>query len=190
MRERTKEALIFSALLVAVSFLYDSVLFTFLDAFRGSAMDSFMRSLSSGAVIAVFFIAISVFLLRKTHNFILLWSSIIASSAVVFLLKLIIARPRLFGTELFILGFPDYSFPSHHAAIMFAGIYILAKSFPKEAQYFVAYAVLVAISRIYLHFHHLSDVLAGAWVGFFIGYLVFHLERRYGLFGSVLKVGF
>lgn len=64
------------------------------------------------------------------------------------------------------------SFPSNHAANVFAGAVILAWYFPGARYLFYAFAFLVTISRPILGVHYPSDVLAGAFLGFFVGTLV------------------
>ncbi len=60
----------------------------------------------------------------------------------------------------------DYnSMPSGHSATAFALATVLAKQYPEHKYVFYACASLVAISRVYVHAHWPSDVLAGAALG-------------------------
>ena len=66
----------------------------------------------------------------------------------------------------------DFSFPSGHTAICFAGttaIY-LAKQI-KMGHIALGIAILVAISRMYLYMHYPTDVLGGMVVGVIAGFL-------------------
>lgn len=67
------------------------------------------------------------------------------------------------------------SFPSNHAANVFAGAYILGWYFRRRRHLFYGFATLTAISRVALGVHYPSDVLAGACLGIFVGYLVVSL---------------
>ncbi len=60
----------------------------------------------------------------------------------------------------------DYnSMPSGHSATAFALATVLAKQYPEYKHVFYACASLIAISRVYVHAHWPSDVLAGAAIG-------------------------
>jgi undecaprenyl-diphosphatase len=64
-----------------------------------------------------------------------------------------------------------FSFPSNHAVNNFAAAVFLLRLFPAYKWIFLVTATLVSISRIYLGVHYPSDVLGGALIGSFFGYL-------------------
>jgi undecaprenyl-diphosphatase len=64
------------------------------------------------------------------------------------------------------------SFPSNHAANIFAGAVVLSWYFPGMRKFFYAFAALVAISRPILGVHYPSDALAGAFLGILVGELI------------------
>jgi len=66
-----------------------------------------------------------------------------------------------------------FSFPSGHALNVFTVGSLLALAFPVLAVPALAIALSVAASRVVLGLHWLSDVLAGALAGLFIGCGVF-----------------
>lgn len=63
-----------------------------------------------------------------------------------------------------------YSFPSGHAAASFSLSIILIYFFPHLTILFILIAVFISISRVYLLFHYLIDILAGAILGIFTGF--------------------
>ena len=70
------------------------------------------------------------------------------------------------------------SFPSNHAANMFSICYLLAYIYNDQKKYFMTFAILIAISRIYVGVHYPLDVLAGMLIGFIIGYILIKLAPR------------
>jgi len=99
-------------------------------------------------------------------------SAVIISSAIVYGLKLLFKIPRP------CLGLPycpgDYSFPSNHAAVIFAVVttsafYIKDKRF---SLLLFGFAILVATSRLVLNVHRLEDLLVGCLIGIIIGVLI------------------
>jgi len=88
-------------------------------------------------------------------------------------LKLIFARarPRLWlhgdisGFFFDRMGSDYQSFPSGHTATSVAAAMVLAQLFPRWRAAFAAFALLIAVSRVVLGAHYLSDVVAGAAVG-------------------------
>lgn len=64
------------------------------------------------------------------------------------------------------------SFPSNHAANCFAAAAVLSWYFRRWRALFYTLAGAVAISRVALGVHYPSDVLAGAILGYFVGWLV------------------
>ncbi len=77
----------------------------------------------------------------------------------------------------------DASFPSGHAAAIFAG-FTSAFLVLGKRRFLIAYAVpvLVGLSRIALDVHTYPDVLAGALIGIAIPLLVYKADRK--LFGE------
>lgn len=109
-----------------------------------------------------------------------LWLSFIFSVVISFILKLIIARPRPSIEIVYpLINTLDFSFPSMHAMVAFSAIPILNKEFAELKWFWILFAILVAFSRIYLNVHFLSDVVFGAFTGYFIGVFVIYIEKKY-----------
>lgn len=68
-----------------------------------------------------------------------------------------------------------WSFPSNHAVNNFAVAVFFTLLFPKYRVYYFVAAIFVSVSRVYLGLHYPSDILAGAVIGSFFGYLFGHL---------------
>lgn len=99
--------------------------------------------------------------------------------------KPLVARPRPFAAvpdyPLLIAAPSDYSFPSGHASASFAAATVicfiptLKKGWKVGA---VAFAALIAFSRLYLFVHYPTDVLAGIVLGIALGALAAIAYRR------------
>lgn len=72
----------------------------------------------------------------------------------------------------------DFSFPSGHAATMFAAATSIAILDPKKAVFYYSIALLISLSRIYLGVHYLLDVLSGAIIGILISLLLTKILNR------------
>ena len=77
------------------------------------------------------------------------------------------ARPFVTHVDTLVIGrLPvDWSFPSGHTAAAFAGAVLVSARIPGSGPWCYAYAVIVALSRVYLGVHYPSDVVIGAVIG-------------------------
>ncbi len=112
---------------------------------------------------------------------------VLASLAIGFLvgnviLKNLAARPRpcwLDASVPLLVAVPrDFSFPSGHSLIAFAGAVSIWRMHPGWGWTAVALAGLIAFSRLYLFVHFPTDVLAGAAIGTAIALWVTGMVRK------------
>lgn len=93
----------------------------------------------------------------------------------------LINRPRPFeedSIQEILFHRPSYSFPSDHAAFLFAiSISFWLSGYRKLSYFCFALAVISSFSRIALGFHYPSDILAGVVLGLLIGWLVWLFDR-------------
>ncbi|NOZ80689.1 MAG: phosphatase PAP2 family protein [DPANN group archaeon] len=164
-----------SFVLVAAFFL-DGVVREFFSLIRTPFFDFFMVWFSHGVTLfSIMFVMISLFLYDegKKRAILPLWLSFFTSLFFSTLLKFIIQRPRpSLVHALPFLSFVGFSFPSAHTAIAFCAVPLVRKAFPRVSWFFIFFAVLVGISRIYVDAHYLSDVVGGALLGLLVGFLV------------------
>jgi undecaprenyl-diphosphatase len=83
-----------------------------------------------------------------------------------------------------------YSFPSGHASLIFAFATIVTIYEKKYKSYLwaIPLAILVGLSRIFLNYHTVADVIGGAFVGIFSAIVVFKLSKNFkNLFYSIEK---
>jgi lipid A 4'-phosphatase len=105
------------------------------------------------------------------------------------LLKPVIGRARpkmLFAGEPY--GFTwfgpraDYwSFPSGHSVTAAALAFALSVLYPKAAPAFILAALAIALSRILLDAHHLSDVIGGLYIGIATAWALYAALRANGI---------
>jgi len=92
-----------------------------------------------------------------------------------FFLKNLIARVRPCNvfTDLNVLVTctESFSFPSSHAVNNFAAAMFFAKIFPRLKWSFFIVATLLAFSRPYVGVHYPLDIVGGALIGLFFGYI-------------------
>jgi 4-amino-4-deoxy-L-arabinose transferase-like glycosyltransferase/membrane-associated phospholipid phosphatase len=133
---------------------------------------------------AVWLIGIALKKDRLRLAFLDAFFSAAASGIFVQILKTAIERPRpsLIGAKgltLKLLENPSLldftgkfnSMPSGHTTISFAVAYALGRHSPRFKPLLYLTAVLVGVARVYLGSHYPSDVVAGALLGLFIGWL-------------------
>lgn len=131
----------------------------------------------------------TLFLLEENKRkwIIPLWASVAFSAVLISLLKIIVLRTRPFeALNLPLVQGADYafaawnsSFPSLHAAIVFSLVPILDEEFSKLKPFWVALALLISLSRVYLGVHYLSDVLSGCLLGLLIGHGIILSGKRW-----------
>ena len=170
-----------AALLVLL--VFDFKLSEAITSLRFDALSSIMIILSSTALEAVMVLGASaIVFLNNKKKLLHLWLSYAITLACSYILKIIIARPRPF--EAGISAFDslikesyskfDFSFPSNHAALAFVPLLFLPKKWKIP---WLVLAVLIALSRVYLGLHYLSDVAAGAALAVFVSYILINKLR-------------
>jgi membrane-associated phospholipid phosphatase len=115
--------------------------------------------------------------IRKHRSYadcaLLFFSNIALSGIVTNIVKFLVGRLRpkmlfergLYGFDPFRVGYEFNSFPSGHAATVFAIAATCSIFWPRYRILFFILAMTVAFSRLVLTAHYPSDVLAGAYIG-------------------------
>ena len=102
-----------------------------------------------------------------------------------YIVKEFFQRPRptaLPGAVLRTFAHVGYSFPSNHAANNMALAVMMSFFIPKLRPVFLAWAILIGFSRVYVGVHYPFDVLGGFTLGAICALIVYHgwdLVREY-----------
>jgi undecaprenyl-diphosphatase len=114
-------------------------------------------------------------------------AAIVARLGFTEIIRLFWNRPRPFiGNHInLLLNHPaSFSFPSGHAAFFF-GLSTIVYFYNKKAGYlFFLASFLISIARVFTGLHWPSDILAGAIIGVFSGWLIILFSRK---FSSIVR---
>jgi len=175
-----------------ISFIYDKQLAVFVSLLRVDFLDVlFVWITNPLTVIFTFFVITLALLIKKKKRWIIpVWLSIGLSALVSLVMKVLILRQRPFQfLELPLIQGADYafrvwdsSFPSMHAAVVFALIPILSKGSPKIKFSWIVLACLIAFSRVYIGVHYFSDIIMGGVIGLLAGKSILYLKEKHKLF--------
>jgi len=186
---KTKNIVLYSAgiIFLIISFFVDKLILVSMR--RNPVLDyAFGAVTNFGSVVIVLIIMTSLFLWqeRKREWIPVLWASFFASTLLCLVLKFLVERARPYDVIiLYFAGIVNYSFPSLHATASFTAIPILDLEFPKFKWFWIAFAAVVAFSRIYLSVHFLSDVVAGALLGFATAHFFIYMEKELRIFRKI-----
>ena len=139
----------------------------------------FMTYLSEPLLLVIAFFGMSLFVYtvlgmteQAETSIIYLWIGISEIMILTYIVKILVARGRPMAEKF--ISFTriyDYSFPSAHAAFVFGSLALIGSqsALSNLKIIWAAFAVIVALSRIYLEQHYFSDVVAGGLLGYFSG---------------------
>lgn len=119
---------------------------------------------------------------RKRTVFQMLSAAVLARFGIVELIRFLLPRARPFvenNVNLLITHEASPSFPSGHAAFYFALAAAVFFHDKKIGLWFFLAAFLVSLARVFVGVHWPSDILAGAIVGIFSGWLVTLFSQRF-----------
>ena len=189
---KKKEVVLFSIAILSVfiSLYFDSQIAKAISLIRNNFLNDFFLGLTFlSSEIIIFFFLTSLFLYNENKRrwIFPLWLTLFFSVAVGFLLKISVQRMRPFEagitetlpvlvSESFKVW--NYSFPSFQSMLVFCAIPILAMEFKRFKYFWIGFAVLVAFSRVYFGVHFMSDVIAGAILGYAIGLFIIRIEKE------------
>ena len=165
--------------LLVLSLFLDGYVTGFVNSLRNPFLDAAMRGFSSifSRIIMLLLLTLFLFYDRSKRKWIVpWWVTYFASLFAVYIIKFIVSRERPDAIALIVAD--GFSFPSGHATAAFSSLPIVFRSFKKMKAYWLTYVSLIAISRVYLGVHYLSDIIGGALLGLFVGILILKMCKR------------
>jgi len=190
--ERNKWIIIGIIILISLIFslYFDREIVKFFSIFRNPFLDNiflFITFVSSEIIIS--FVLTSLFLWRENKRKWIapLWLSLGLVAVISFILKVTVQRDRAFqlGIVPLISSLQEasfstwnWSFLSFQTALGFCAIPILNKEFPRLKKFWILFAILIGLSRIYFGLHFMSDIIAGGVLGYLIGAIILKLEEE------------
>lgn len=179
------------ALFVFLAFYFDSLISIYISYARMAPLtDFFMGITFVSSLLIVFLFLTAIFMKEGKRKWVPpLWISLAISIVISFILKATLQRDRPYQEGIVPLVSQtveastsalvsashatwNSSFPSFQAMMVFAVLPFLQKEFPKFKWVWLVFACLVALSRVYLGVHFMSDVLLGGIMGYVIGFFV------------------
>ena len=176
-----KSIIIFLTILFGVSFFLDNLIILFFNIIQTPVLNKLFYYFSDPFLAFLLMMLFTTYFLYKNNKIEAikpLWVSFVIAILVTYILKFIIQRPRPLDEIHLILGFIDYSFPSTHAAVAFSIFSVIEEEFKKIKYFWLFYAILVVLSRLYFSVHHFSDIVFGALIGYLIGIIIVKHQNK------------
>jgi len=154
------------------SFLIDDALALYFNQHSNALLTElfkFFTYLGSGLSVVIPLIIIALWLVKKREYIIPLALGSLVALVLGYGLKVAVARPRPYeslGFTPLVSHFSSKSFPSLHASMSFSVLPVLVRVFSGLRWLWIAVILLISFSRVYLGVHYLSDVIAGAMIGY------------------------
>ena len=170
--------LIIGLISLVLSFLIDRYILLFFNSIKLGFLDLFFIIIDFLGKWYVVLIFISALFLVKYRKLVLpFWIGFVLNMIINVVLKTLIARPRTNGAvEYFTFtNIVSYAFPSGHVMAVF---FVLPFLKGIEKKLWLIFVLLTVISRLYLGIHYLSDVIAGALIGYFVGVFIFQRKEK------------
>jgi len=172
-----------SAIIIFIlALIFDSQIVSFFASIQVPFIVTVMKVFSFfGSWYVIPFVAIAIILFSREKNkpkaLIGAMTSLLLGIISAYIFKIIVARPRPLDLSVNFAAW-DSSFPSSHAVAAFAILPCLDK---RLQPYWLAFAILISLSRIYLGVHYASDVIAGVILGYVMGLVgtkIFKLDNK------------
>ncbi|MCA9373906.1 MAG: phosphatase PAP2 family protein [Candidatus Gracilibacteria bacterium] len=177
---------IFSAILLVtfiVALVYDAQIVQFVESQRNETLNRIMYLLTD---LGLFFIlsGLATYLIykRRYTELLLMAAAALLSLETAYILKKLfqVPRPDNIAVEQ-LTHATGWAFPSIHAAIVLSLAPFMKRTLESKPirGTILALLILIAVSRMYLGVHYLSDIIFGGFLGYILALTLIYLEQRY-----------
>ncbi len=131
---------------------------------------------------------------KRLHQVLYVWASVCACGLIADVFKVLLSRARptlylskgLYGFQWLELHARYWSFPSGHSSVVFSFSLALALVFQRYRYLFLCYGFIVALSRVVVLAHFLSDIMAAFLLSIFVVLMVLDKLKTIKHFNSDL----
>lgn len=171
-------------IILIASFFLDHILVDLMEKIHNPAFFYILEWTGYALIFAFVLLILKSFFMweDKKRDWILpVWFTFIAALIITIALKFIVARERpeeLAGIVL------KYSFPSTIVAMCVSMATIIDHLYPSFKWFWILFAIVISLSRLYMQLSFVSDIIAGALIGFSLGLGMLYIKKKYNLFGA------
>ncbi|MBI2655040.1 phosphatase PAP2 family protein [Candidatus Woesearchaeota archaeon] len=159
-----------------LSFLLDEKISSMFENTRIPMLDFIFGTITNFGIVLAIMLIIPLLMLKDNRKIYVLLLAFFSSVFISVILKWMFLRQRPTDFAYPFIKILSYSFPSLHAVVVFSLLPLLIYFLPRQKNFWVAFAFLVAFTRIYFGLHYLSDVVFGAILGYSLGCLLLDLH--------------
>ena len=186
---KDKKILFIFIVAIFLSFFIDTKLTLFFYGFNEPFKSFFHTATKFGDSLYYLLIIMFFFLVLRTKKKIspifknlydlniFVFYNIAISGIITQILKHLIGRPRpkimfledeTFGLNFFTFNSDFHSFPSGHASTIFSIVFVFYFLFPGIKKYLISVGIFIALTRVVIGAHYLSDIIAGCAISYFV----------------------
>jgi undecaprenyl-diphosphatase len=187
MMKKTKEInvkqLVFFLIIVIIfilSLVFDKQIFSFLNHIKEKISGLKLQTIENEYVFYPILLILGTVLIlidkkkgRKSKKILLFLFSFFVTVAIALLIKIVVARPRPDQSFSSVI---DNSFPSGHSVASFVLVPFLENKTLRIL--WLVFACFIALSRIWLGPHYLSDVIAGSLIGYIVPAIIIKIFKK------------
>ncbi|MFW6383392.1 MAG: phosphatase PAP2 family protein [Nanoarchaeota archaeon] len=171
-------------IILIVSFFFDHAFVDFMEKIQSPVLYYLLEWTGYALIFALVLLILKSFFMwedKKRDWIIPVWFTFITALITTVVIKIIVARER---PEEITGLVQKYSFPSTIVAICTSMATQIDHIYPSFKWFWILFALIISLSRLYLQLSFISDIIAGALIGFSLGLGMIYIKKKYNLFGA------